>query len=132
VRRIPNLLSWLAIGWTALAIIGITVAYNNFVQKPMQGGWNSYRLHEFAPQITPYALLFLSLVITRFAVHPRWLYFFGMTVLLLASGFITLGLVVFSVEMKHGGSLIPATVFFILISGHLFFLSRPRPQPSLA
>ena len=131
MRRIPNLLSWLAIGWTAFVIVMIAVTYNHFVQTPMQGGWNSYRLHEFALQIAPYFLLFLSLVITRFTLHPRWLYFFGMTVLLLAWGFITLGLMIFSVEMKQGGSLIPATVFFIVICGHLLFLGRARGPESL-
>jgi hypothetical protein len=126
MRYVLNGLSAITIALVGIMIVGITISYNNFIQGPLQGGWNLYRLHEFGLQIAPFTLLFLGLLITRLRGCPRWLFFTCMTLVLLLSGWLILFWINMAFATKHFAGLIQPIVFLILLSSHLFFISRLR------
>jgi hypothetical protein len=126
MRYALNVLSTITIALVGIVAVGITIIYNNFIQGPVQGGWNSYRLLEFGPQIAPYILVFLGLLVSRLRSCPRWLFFTCMTLLLLLSGYLILAWISMAFITKHFTGLIPPVVFLILLSAHLLYISRHR------
>jgi hypothetical protein len=126
MRFALNALSTLAIALVGIAVVGIFITYNNFIHRPMQGGWNPYRLQEFGFQIAPYILVFLALLGTRFRNSPRWLFFTSMTLLLPLSGYLLLAWTTMAFAVNHFTGLIPPIVFLILLSAHFLFICRPK------
>jgi hypothetical protein len=122
MRQVYNGLSVLLIALVGIFIAATAISYNSFIQAPLQGGWNSYRYREFGMQITPYILIFFSLLTTRFRICPKWIFFVAITLLLLFSALFVLTEVYVALTLRIGAG-ITALLFILLLSAHLRFIS---------
>ena len=123
MRQVYNGLSVLLIALVAILLAAIAISENNFVQTPLQGGWNSYRYRELGIQITPYLLIFFSLLLTRLRKCPKWLFFAAMTLLLFFSLFVVIVCVKAALTLNEG-AWITVLVFVSLLAAHLRFISN--------
>jgi len=123
MHRIYNWLSILLIGLIGYFILAGAISYNFAIQKPLQGGWNSYRMHEFGIQFGPYLLLFLSLIATRLRRCPKWLFLTAVTVLFLLSAFVILGCINAALVL-NAWAWINAVAFVCLMAAHMRFISE--------
>jgi hypothetical protein len=122
MRRICSTLSILLIGLVAYFIVAGAISYAIEIEKPLQGGWNSYRLTEFGIQLTPYILIFCSLIVTRVRTCPKWLFFVAMTWLLFCS-VVTVIWCVKSALFLQPGAWFTLLVFVSLLGANLRFIS---------
>jgi hypothetical protein len=123
MHRIYDWLSILLIGLLGYFILGAAIRYNAEIQKPLQGGWNSYRIHEFGIQIAPFLLIFFSLIATRLHKCPKWLFFAAMTLLLFFSLFVVIGCIKTALTL-NAGAWITGLIFVCLLAAHLRFIGR--------
>jgi hypothetical protein len=105
-------------------LIGGLWSYHTAINQPGQGGWDTYRLREFARNFLPYVIFMLVLLV------PWWRS--GKVVRTIGSGvFVLFGAlmawVCFRVLQKGMFGFLPGYLFILtLFAAHAFWLFHPR------